>query len=86
MRVKQLKRGVRALVESLEKLQPEDTALREIAEGKIAFELGAAEEFAPQPSGNGSRGYGVRDLHSAGPSAASTATHSPVALRPRPAV
>ena len=41
-RVKQLRRGNRPLVESLEKLSAEDTALREIAEGKISFELGAA--------------------------------------------
>jgi|GEM_PF-2033277 len=40
-RVKQLKRGSRPLVESLEKLSLEDTALREVAEGKISFELGA---------------------------------------------
>ncbi len=39
-RVKQLRRGNRPLVESLEKLSPEDTALREIIEGKISFELG----------------------------------------------
>ena len=39
-RVKQLKRGNRPLVESLEKLSPEDTALREIIEDKISFELG----------------------------------------------
>ncbi len=38
-RVKQLKRGQRPLVESLEKLSPEDVALREIIEGKITFEL-----------------------------------------------
>jgi len=38
-RVKQLKRGNRPLVESLEKLTPEDTALREIIEGKISYEL-----------------------------------------------
>ncbi len=37
-RVKQLKRGSRPLVESLEKLAPEDVALREIIEGKIVFE------------------------------------------------
>lgn len=37
-RVKQLRRGNRPLVESLEKLSPEDTALREIIEGKISFE------------------------------------------------
>ena len=40
-RVKQLRRGQRALVESLEKLSPEDIALREIIEGKITFELAA---------------------------------------------
>lgn len=39
-RVKQLRRGSRALVESLEKLSPEDIALREIIEGKISFEVG----------------------------------------------
>ncbi len=38
-RVKQLKRGQRPLVESLEKLSPEDVALREIIEGKITYEL-----------------------------------------------
>lgn len=37
-RVKQLKQGNRALVESLEKLAPEDIALREIAEKKISYE------------------------------------------------
>jgi len=38
-RVKQLKYGQRPLVESLERLSPEDTALREIIEGKISYEL-----------------------------------------------
>jgi DNA-directed RNA polymerase subunit omega len=38
-RVKQLKHGSRPLVESLEKLAPEDLALREIIEGKISFEV-----------------------------------------------
>ena len=42
-RVKQLKRGNRPLVESLEKLSAEDTALREIIEGKISYELTAVE-------------------------------------------
>jgi DNA-directed RNA polymerase subunit omega len=37
-RVKQLRRGQRALVESLEKLSPEDIALREIIEGKITYQ------------------------------------------------
>lgn len=41
-RVKQLKRGNRPLVESLEKLSPEDTALREIIEGKISYESGSS--------------------------------------------
>ena len=39
-RVKQLKRGNRPLVESLEKLSPEDVALREIIEEKISYEMG----------------------------------------------
>lgn len=38
LRVKQLKRGNRPLVVSLEKLSSEDTALREIIEGKIGYE------------------------------------------------
>ncbi len=38
-RVKQLRRGSRPLVESLEKLALEDIALREVAEGKISYEL-----------------------------------------------
>ena len=37
-RVKQLKRGSRPLVESLEKLAPEDVALREVIEKKITVE------------------------------------------------
>lgn len=52
-RVKQLRRGNRALVVSLEKLSPEDIALREIAEGKISYELATDEELAalePRPS------------------------------------
>jgi DNA-directed RNA polymerase subunit omega len=46
LRVKQLKRGNRPLIESLEKLSAEDTALREIAEGKISYELATAAELA----------------------------------------
>jgi DNA-directed RNA polymerase subunit omega len=42
-RVKQFRAGVRPLVESLEKLSAEDTALREIMEDKITYELGADE-------------------------------------------
>jgi DNA-directed RNA polymerase subunit omega len=43
-RVKQLRRGNRPLVTSLEKLSAEDTVLREIAEGKISYEVGAADD------------------------------------------
>lgn len=45
-RVKQLKRGNRALVESLEKLSAEDTALREVIEGKISYELATPDDLA----------------------------------------
>jgi DNA-directed RNA polymerase subunit omega len=45
-RVKQLRRGNRALVESLEKLSAEDTALREIIEGKISYELATPADIA----------------------------------------
>jgi DNA-directed RNA polymerase subunit omega len=45
-RVKQLKRGNRALIDSLEKLLPEDVALREIIEGKISYELPPPETLA----------------------------------------
>ncbi len=45
-RVKQLRAGHRALVESLERLSPEDIALREIIEGKISYELPSAEDMA----------------------------------------
>lgn len=38
-RVKQLRDGAKPLVWSLEKLTLEDTALREIIEGKITYEL-----------------------------------------------
>jgi DNA-directed RNA polymerase subunit omega len=50
-RVKQLKRGNRPLVVSLEKLSPEDTALREIAEHKITYELATPEELAKSGGG-----------------------------------
>jgi DNA-directed RNA polymerase subunit omega len=59
-RVKQLKRGNRPLVESLEKLSAEDTALREIAEGKITYLLATADELA---MGHG--GPAPRPLHKA---------------------
>ncbi|MCF3649260.1 DNA-directed RNA polymerase subunit omega [Synoicihabitans lomoniglobus] len=42
-RVKQLRRGSRPLIESLEKLSLEDMALREIVEGKINYELAPDE-------------------------------------------
>lgn len=47
-RVKQLKQGNRALVESLEKLSPEDTALREIIEQKISYQLATLAEIVPE--------------------------------------
>ncbi len=47
-RVKQLRRGSRPLVESLEKLSAEDTALREVAEGKITYALATTEELLRQ--------------------------------------
>ena len=40
LRVKMLRRGARPLVSSLERLEPEDIALREVIEGKITYELG----------------------------------------------
>jgi DNA-directed RNA polymerase subunit omega len=42
-RVKQLRRGSRPLVESLEKLAPEDIAMREIIEGRISYKLSDAD-------------------------------------------
>jgi DNA-directed RNA polymerase subunit omega len=45
-RVKQLRRGSRPLVSSLEKLALEDVALREIAEGMITYTLPTTEELA----------------------------------------
>ena len=38
-RVKQLKRGANPLIESFERLDYDDVALREIIEGKITYEL-----------------------------------------------
>ena len=38
-RVKQLKLGQKPLIESLERLDPEDIALKEIIEGKISYQL-----------------------------------------------
>lgn len=45
-RVKQLRMGNRPLVVSLEKMSPEDTALREIAERKITYTLATPEDLA----------------------------------------
>ncbi|MDR0901712.1 MAG: DNA-directed RNA polymerase subunit omega [Opitutaceae bacterium] len=45
-RVKQLRQGHRPLVVSLEKMEPEDIALREIVEGKIIYTLPTAQELA----------------------------------------
>ena len=56
-RVKQLKRGSRPLVESLEKLAAEDIALREIAEGKISFETASAEELSRPEASRPARGF-----------------------------
>ncbi|OAM88304.1 DNA-directed RNA polymerase subunit omega [Termitidicoccus mucosus] len=44
-RVKQLRQGHRPLVVSLEKMEPEDIALREIVEGKIIYRLPTAQEM-----------------------------------------
>ncbi len=46
-RVKQLRRGARPLVESLEKLATEDIALREIFEGKIGYEVAVVADVIP---------------------------------------
>ena len=43
-RSKQLKHGSKPLVESLEKLEPEDVALKEIIEGKISYQAWQDEE------------------------------------------
>ncbi len=45
-RVKQPRRGSRPLVILLEKLAPEDIALREIVEGNITCRLATPEELA----------------------------------------
>ncbi len=45
-RVKQLRRGYRPLVESLERLSLPDTALREIAERRVGYELQSDETIA----------------------------------------
>jgi DNA-directed RNA polymerase subunit omega len=62
-RVKQLRRGNRPLIESLEKLSAEDTALREIAEGKISYELATPAELASSSGGPAPRP--VHNVHHA---------------------
>jgi DNA-directed RNA polymerase subunit omega len=64
-RVKQLKRGNRPLIESLEKLSAEDTALREVAEGKITYELPTVEEMAAQQKRNATRVHVVSNARAA---------------------
>jgi len=54
-RVKQLRRGHRPLVESLEKLSPEDTALREVVEGRISYELPTTAELASNVAARNAR-------------------------------
>jgi DNA-directed RNA polymerase subunit omega len=61
-RVKQLKRGNRALVTSLEKLLPEDIALREIIEGKITYELATPEDLAAVGQTQSARPIAVSNL------------------------
>ena len=43
-RAKQLKKGYKPLIESLERLSAEDIALREIIEGKISYQLDEKDE------------------------------------------
>lgn len=49
--MKQLKRGNRPLIVSLEIISAEDTALREIAEGKITYELATPSDLARMSGG-----------------------------------
>jgi DNA-directed RNA polymerase subunit omega len=56
-RVKQLRGGSRAMIESLEKLSLEDLALREIAEGKITYELAPPEPLAYDKASSLRRGF-----------------------------
>ncbi|MDR2677105.1 MAG: DNA-directed RNA polymerase subunit omega [Puniceicoccales bacterium] len=43
-RVKQLRCGSKPLIDSLEHLEPEDVALREIIEGRVSYELYEADK------------------------------------------
>lgn len=47
-RVRQLRFGARPLVETLERLDPEDLALREIMAGKISYELPDTGSSSPK--------------------------------------
>jgi DNA-directed RNA polymerase subunit omega len=49
-RVRQLRFGARPLVETLERLDPEDLVLREIMAGKISYELPDAGSSSPKGS------------------------------------
>ncbi|MDR2420176.1 MAG: DNA-directed RNA polymerase subunit omega [Puniceicoccales bacterium] len=42
-RVRQFRFGAKAMIETLERLDPEDTALREIMAGKLSYELSSEE-------------------------------------------
>lgn len=64
-RVKQLRRGARPLVVSLEKLSAEDTALREIVEGKITYELPTVEELERRNSPRAARVAQAPVVHAA---------------------
>lgn len=83
-RVKQLRRGHRAMVTSLEKLTVEDIALREIAERKISYELATPEELAL--ADHAPDGVAVRDViflpKPAGPANAPGKTGSATRAKP----
>lgn len=73
-RVKQLRHGHRPLIESLEKLSLEDTALREIAERKITYTLASADELlAASPAPASERQHVTR---TAAPRTSSFRTHN----------
>ena len=61
-RVKQLRRGSRALIESLEKLSAEDIVLREIIEGKITYELRDPVQLAIERDSRGNTHRSVGSL------------------------
>jgi len=49
-RVAQLRFGARPLIETLERLDPEDIALREIVAGKLTYELPDPKVFLADPA------------------------------------